>query len=48
MLQDGKHVVFGRVIEDGMLVVRKMEAVMVDKATSKPRLPVVIKECGEY
>ena len=42
---DGKHVVFGRVI-DGMLTVRKMEAVPVG-ANSKPTLPVLITECGE-
>ncbi len=42
---DGKHVVFGRVI-DGMLTVRKMEAVSVG-ANSKPTLPILITECGE-
>eukprot|EP00731_Ephydatia_muelleri_P004027 Em0002g203a len=40
---DGKHVVFGKVVE-GMDVVRKMEAVgSEDGDTSKP---VVIKNCG--
>ncbi|KAL5506598.1 hypothetical protein EMCRGX_G008280 [Ephydatia muelleri] len=40
---DGKHVVFGKVVE-GMDVVRKMEAVgSEDGDTSKP---VVIKDCG--
>jgi peptidyl-prolyl isomerase H (cyclophilin H) len=43
---DDKHVVFGRVI-DGMLTVRKAEAVAVNPQTSKPRLPVVITMCGE-
>lgn len=43
---DDKHVVFGRVI-DGMLTVRKAEAVAVNPQTSKPRLPVVVTMCGE-
>lgn len=44
---DGKHVVFGKVLnDDSMLVVRKIENVPVD-ANSKPKLPVVIAECGE-
>jgi peptidyl-prolyl isomerase H (cyclophilin H) len=42
---DGKHVVFGRVI-DGLLTVRKIEAVPVG-TNNKPKLPVVIAECGE-
>eukprot|EP00033_Pygsuia_biforma_P001814 GCRY01002028.1.p1 GENE.GCRY01002028.1~~GCRY01002028.1.p1 ORF type:complete len:172 (+),score=21.07 GCRY01002028.1:78-593(+) len=42
---DGKHVVFGKVIE-GMLTVRKMEAVSVGP-NNKPRLAVVVTECGE-
>mmetsp|Transcript_16850 Transcript_16850/g.48813 ORF Transcript_16850/g.48813 Transcript_16850/m.48813 type:complete len:183 (+) Transcript_16850:96-644(+) len=42
---DGKHVVFGKVVE-GMLCVRKVENVSVG-ANSKPKLPVVITECGE-
>jgi len=42
---DGKHVVFGKVI-DGMLTVRKIEAVAVG-ANSKPKLPIVISQCGE-
>lgn len=43
---DGKHVVFGRVIGDGLLVVRKIEAVPT-VANNKPRVPIVIAECGE-
>lgn len=44
---DGKHVVFGKVIdEDSMLVVRKVENVPVG-ANSKPKLPVTIEQCGE-
>mmetsp|Transcript_10737 Transcript_10737/g.27887 ORF Transcript_10737/g.27887 Transcript_10737/m.27887 type:complete len:182 (-) Transcript_10737:147-692(-) len=42
---DGKHVVFGKVV-DGMLCVRKVENVAVG-ANSKPKLPIVITECGE-
>lgn len=42
---DGKHVVFGRVV-DGMLAVRKLENVGVDK-NNMPRLPCIINECGE-
>lgn len=44
---DGKHVVFGRVLGDGMLVIRKLEAVPVAGAGSKPKLPCVITQCGE-
>jgi peptidyl-prolyl isomerase H (cyclophilin H) len=44
---DGKHVVFGKVIdEDSILVVRKVENVPVG-ANNKPKLPVVIEQCGE-
>uniref|UniRef100_A0A0K0FUN5 Peptidyl-prolyl cis-trans isomerase n=1 Tax=Strongyloides venezuelensis TaxID=75913 RepID=A0A0K0FUN5_STRVS len=42
---DGKHVVFGRVIE-GLLTVRKIENVAVGSG-SKPKLNVVIEQCGE-
>ena len=43
---DNKHVVFGRVIDDGLLVVRKIEHVATG-AQDKPQLPVVVTECGE-
>eukprot|EP00770_Monocercomonoides_exilis_P012353 MONOS_12297.1-p1 / transcript=MONOS_12297.1 / gene=MONOS_12297 / organism=Monocercomonoides_exilis_PA203 / gene_product=peptidyl-prolyl isomerase H (cyclophilin H) / transcript_product=peptidyl-prolyl isomerase H (cyclophilin H) / location=Mono_scaffold00672:16471-16923(-) / protein_length=151 / sequence_SO=supercontig / SO=protein_coding / is_pseudo=false len=43
---DGKHVVFGRVI-DGMDVVRTIEAVQITLVTKKPRTTVIITECGE-
>eukprot|EP00842_Homolaphlyctis_polyrhiza_P005542 jgi/Hompol1/598/HPOL_005378-RA len=42
---DGKHVVFGRVI-DGMLVLRKIESVPTG-SNNRPRVPVIISECGE-
>merc|ERR1719378_1973767 len=44
---DNKHVVFGQVLDPAsMLVVRKIENVAVG-AGSKPRLSVLITECGE-
>lgn len=42
---DGKHVVFGRVTE-GLLVLRKIENVPTGP-NNKPKLPVVISQCGE-
>ena len=41
---DGKHVVFGSVVE-GMEVVRKMEAVGSD--SGKTATPVTISDCGQ-
>ena len=44
---DGKHVVFGKLLDnDSLLVVRKIENVPVD-THSKPKLEVTITECGE-
>ncbi|KAL3137803.1 cytochrome P450 monooxygenase 22 [Trebouxia sp. C0009 RCD-2024] len=43
---DNKHVVFGRVLGEGLLVVRKMENVATNPG-NKPKLPVAIAECGE-
>ncbi|KAM9785785.1 peptidyl-prolyl cis-trans isomerase H [Neosynchiropus ocellatus] len=42
---DGKHVVFGKVI-DGLLTMRKIENVPTGP-NNKPKLPVVITMCGE-
>lgn len=41
---DGKHVVFGRVV-DGLHVVRLIE--QVPCAQGRPKLPVLISECGQ-
>ena len=38
---DNKHVVFGRILGDGLLVMRKMENVMTGQ-NNKPKLQVVI------
>ena len=44
---DGKHVVFGRVMDaESMLTVRKIEAVPT-AGQNRPRLDVVVTECGE-
>lgn len=44
---DGKHVVFGRVVDSAsMLTVRKIENVTV-VANNKPKYDVIITECGE-
>lgn len=44
---DGKHVVFGKVI-DGLKVVRAIEAVSTDPAkNNKPKLECKITECGQ-
>ena len=42
---DGKHVVFGQVI-DGMLTVRKMEQVPTGQ-NNRPKLSVTVAQCGE-
>lgn len=45
---DGKHVVFGKVLDGAsLLTLRKIENVGVDLQSHKPKLPVVIAECGE-
>lgn len=42
---DNKHVVFGRVLGDGMLAVRKLEAVATGP-NNRPKLPCVITQVG--
>ncbi|KAI9347284.1 peptidyl-prolyl cis-trans isomerase H [Obelidium mucronatum] len=42
---DGKHIVFGRLI-DGLLTLRKIENVPTGP-NNKPKVPVIITECGE-
>jgi peptidyl-prolyl isomerase H (cyclophilin H) len=45
---DGKHVVFGKLIdEDSLLVLRKIENVPTAGTGNKPKLPVIIDQCGE-
>ncbi|CAN8317171.1 unnamed protein product [Cochlearia groenlandica] len=43
---DNKHVVFGKVLGDGLLVMRKIENVAVGP-NNRPKLAVVITQCGE-
>lgn len=42
---DNKHVVFGRVL-DGLLIMRKIENVPTGP-NNKPKLPVMISQCGQ-
>lgn len=42
---DGRHVVFGKVIE-GMDVVRNLENVPVDGRSARPLKPVIVSDCG--
>ncbi|KAJ3123942.1 hypothetical protein HK098_001531 [Nowakowskiella sp. JEL0407] len=42
---DGKHVVFGRLV-DGLLTLRKIENVPTGP-NNRPKVPVLIAECGE-
>lgn len=43
---DGKHVVFGRVV-DGMLIIRKIEGVATKGQNNEPNLSITITQCGE-
>ncbi|ELR22208.1 peptidylprolyl isomerase H, putative [Acanthamoeba castellanii str. Neff] len=45
---DNKHVVFGKVIEDGLRVVRMIENVSTIGSNNKPKLPIAITQCGQY
>lgn len=42
-----KHVVFGQVVE-GLKIVRMIERVSVYSNNNKPKLPVIIVECGQW
>ncbi|XP_061831554.1 peptidyl-prolyl cis-trans isomerase H isoform X2 [Nerophis lumbriciformis] len=42
---DGKHVVFGKIV-DGLLIMRKIENVPTGP-NNKPKLPILIAQCGE-
>ncbi len=44
---DGKHVVFGRVLGEGLLTLRKLENVSTAGANNKPRLACVVAQSGE-
>ena len=44
---DGKHVVFGRLVDsESMLVARKIESVPTNE-NSRPKMEVSITQCGE-
>ncbi len=44
---DGKHVVFGQVVE-GMKIVRAIENTPVHPNSNKPKIPVTIAQCGQF
>mmetsp|Transcript_30761 Transcript_30761/g.55728 ORF Transcript_30761/g.55728 Transcript_30761/m.55728 type:complete len:204 (+) Transcript_30761:102-713(+) len=44
---DGKHVVFGQVLEESMMTVRKCEAVPTKGGANQPRYPLRVIQCGE-
>ena len=44
---DGKHVVFGQVVE-GMKIVRAVENTPVQPNSNKPKIPVTIAMCGQF
>ena len=45
---DGKHVVFGRLLDDeSLLTVRKIENVPTQGGNGRPKLDVAIAQCGE-
>ena len=44
---NGQYVAFGKVIGDGLLVVRKIENMPTTGTGNKPKVPVTIMQCGE-
>ena len=45
---DGKHVVFGKVLDPAsLMVLRKVENIQCDPKSNKPKLPVLIAQSGE-
>jgi len=45
---DGKHVVFGKVLDrSSMDVIRRVNNIAVDPQSNRPKAGVVIVECGE-
>ncbi|GLC42486.1 hypothetical protein PLESTB_001103400 [Pleodorina starrii] len=42
---DGKHVVFGRVIGEGMKVVKHLESL--GSSSGKTKVPIVVADCGQ-
>eukprot|EP00920_Eleutheroschizon_duboscqi_P011575 GHVT01027770.1.p1 GENE.GHVT01027770.1~~GHVT01027770.1.p1 ORF type:complete len:210 (-),score=10.47 GHVT01027770.1:365-994(-) len=45
---DNKHVVFGQVLnQDSLTIVRKIENITVVSSSNKPKIPVVMSQCGE-
>jgi len=45
---DGKHVVFGKVLDaTSMMVVHKIENINTEGAENRPKLPVLVSQCGE-
>lgn len=45
---DNKHVVFGKLLdEESLLLLRKIENIPTIAVTNKPKLEVVITQCGE-
>lgn len=45
---DGKHVVFGRLLNaESLLVARKIEAIPTHGPSNRPSVDIVIAQCGE-
>ena len=43
---DNKHVVFGKILGEGLLILRKIENVATGP-NNKPKINVTVTECGE-